>query len=256
MSKLATVVWLDSQETKFQKYSIITRCFGISSKDFFRKYIWKIYYYNLNFILILPKTAMVIPNIMSKDPTVTARQACHKQAVDTWPSVLKEVNKGLAEGPLPPWLIKGPQYFWSPSPSVSSVEEKIKYKSFHHQEWTSSYISSYIPIEDARLVLPEVILERNSNSVFVVNLTLLAHFRQWPRIHHQAVEKRSLTSEAMEASVLTLDLSESQPSREVSVSEAVVVAKRMEAVVPHSAATWKRKKKVLQYFFGIFFLLL
>ena len=51
---------------------------------------------------VLPKTAMVIPNIMSKDPMVTARQACHKQAVDTWPSVLKEVNKGLAEGPLPP----------------------------------------------------------------------------------------------------------------------------------------------------------
>ena len=53
-------------------------------------------------VLVLPKTAMVIPNIMSKDPMVTARQACHKQAVDTWPSVLKEVNKGLAEGPLPP----------------------------------------------------------------------------------------------------------------------------------------------------------
>ena len=186
---------------------------------------------------------MVIPMIMSKDPTVTARQACHKQAVDTWPSVLNEVNKGLAEGPLPPWLMRGPQYFWSPSPpSASSIE--------------------------APRLVPEVILERNSNSVFVVNLTLLAHFRQWPRIHHQAADNRSLTSEAIEASVLTLDLSESQPSREVSVSEAVVVAKRMEAVVPHSAATWKRngkfyniytiksirKKKEILFFFGIFLL--
>ena len=102
--------WIGRKQN-FKKIPSLQDVLESVARTFFRKYIWKIYYYNLNFILILPKTAMVIPNIMSKDPTVTARQACHKQAVDTWPSVLKEVNKGLAEGPFPPWLIKGPQYF-------------------------------------------------------------------------------------------------------------------------------------------------
>ena len=135
-------------------------------------------------LVFLPSTAMVIPITMSKDPTVTARQACHKQVVETWPSVLKEVNKGLAAGPFPPAPIRGPQYFLNSSSSCSRDS----------------------------FLLELVIFERNSNSVVVVNLNRLAHLRQWPKTHHQAADNLNLTSEAMEASVLTLDLSESQPS--------------------------------------------
>ena len=113
----------------------------------------------------------MIPIIMSKDPIVTARQACHKQAVETWPSVLKELNKGLAEGPLPPWLIRGPQYLWTPSKSV------------------------------LLLVIFEFC---NSISVLLVSLNLLAHMKQWFNIHHQAAVNRTLTLEAKEEKNLNL----------------------------------------------------
>ena len=72
-----------------------------------------------------PKTAMVIPIIMSNDPNVTARHACHKQAEVTWPSALNLENKGLAEGPAPPLAaIRGPQYCLRSSKLSSRTESR------------------------------------------------------------------------------------------------------------------------------------
>ena len=52
----------------------------------------------------LPRMAMVIPRPISKDPIVTARHACHKQADVTRPSVRKLAHGTLPEPPPPPYI--------------------------------------------------------------------------------------------------------------------------------------------------------
>ena len=147
--------------------------------------------------------------IMSKDPMVTARQACQRQALETWPSVLNAVNKGLAEGPLSPWPIRGPQYFLTPSSELTPELEAP--------------------------------FECNSISVAEVSLIRRAHRKQWPKIHHQAWISLFLTSEAMEPSALTLDLSDVSQPAWVTLGDCGVAANRMEGVA-HSGTAISRRK--------------